>query len=843
LPKLLILKKIEHYQLRIKKLWEKNPLFLSSLLVRRSIRTFYWLGVDKNFNFWEGGQSHVPHGESIGVDEGSVKGKVFFDPTKDLLALFNLVSTVDSFVKENKLPDGENFQLFKKISDAAYFPLLKLGVTKNVVTPSSRSGIADFDFLGGEVINNQAYVASAGSVIYAASIAYAASTFDSVDKTAAFNAVAYDAAAASLKVYVDFDVSFINDIDLAEAKSYEEFVSLPLWSVSMPIQVSKICQDKFFPAINQLIDETPEPEVKQALQKIIQYYQGILAANKTHYAAKNNFISESAGEGDQLNRAHLAEGLADILTAPNNRSHLTIGLLGHWGSGKTRFLELLKDSLKAKNKTAGIRYIDGEFNAWAYEHSDNIQAGLAHEVISSLTTLKGLHWLYRWIRQGWLKVSLAVQFAWHKYPLRLLYLTLIVLGLVVLTVFGVSNGVELWQKDGFSVDNLSELASQLLLPAGGFVLLIFSTWRQFRSVFSQALTKEWLTYIKLPSYAAHIGEVSQMREDIKLMCKIRLKKNERLLFVVDDLDRCDPDGIVKTFEAIRLVLDIPKVIVLVAIDQGIALAALASHYDQWVKHHPTQDAKTIARDYLGKMLHIPITLNEPNIEEVKGYMAYLWRNNPDDESSLDFAAHINKKSKEDDKPTEDTDALKPKVEKLDKDAGLSLEEIAKHVNSFDIKTPALETTAGLSDQQKAAFIYWTDMFAVNNPRQLKRLENSYNLLQKIKPEGAMITVSDVHLGFGLLVGLVTLEFINSQASQKIRCLYKKYLYDDTIDIGKAEFDKNIKQKLDNVIIVIKAAASAQSEKVTEQQAHVNYLQFIELFVLPANEMNDDEDEE
>jgi hypothetical protein len=106
---------------------------------------------------------------------------------------------------------------------------------------------------------------------------------------------------------------------------------------------------------------------------------------------------------------------------------------------------------------------------------------------------------------------------------------------------------------------------------------------------------------------------SAIAEDIELMVNIRLGTEQtqrhyglgkvlprrRLLFVVDDLDRCSPEGIFKTFEAIRLVLDLPQVIVVVAVDQRIALAALALHYEKLTKHHQLNDAKAISIEALG----------------------------------------------------------------------------------------------------------------------------------------------------------------------------------------------------------------------------------------------------
>jgi len=113
--------------------------------------------------------------------------------------------------------------------------------------------------------------------------------------------------------------------------------------------------------------------------------------------ARIGMHSESPSAVDHLDQERLAEVLASWLKNPENKSHAAIGLFGDWGVGKSTFVNLLRDHLriplgiKAPDaqkvssdhyKTAD--YIGGEFNAWQYEHTENIQAGMAHELIAAL---------------------------------------------------------------------------------------------------------------------------------------------------------------------------------------------------------------------------------------------------------------------------------------------------------------------------------------------------------------------------------------------------------------------------------------------------------------------------
>ena len=97
----------------------------------------------------------------------------------------------------------------------------------------------------------------------------------------------------------------------------------------------------------------------------------------------NKLLAETSTQTDQLNRKPLAQVLALFLAEPSNQHHQTIGLLGDWGVGKSSFINFLKQEL-LKTHDDG-RFLFADFNAWEYEHVDNMQAGIAQEIITALS--------------------------------------------------------------------------------------------------------------------------------------------------------------------------------------------------------------------------------------------------------------------------------------------------------------------------------------------------------------------------------------------------------------------------------------------------------------------------
>jgi len=307
---------------------------------------------------------------------------------------------------------------------------------------------------------------------------------------------------------------------------------------------------------------------------------------------------------DRLGRTPLVRTLADMLSSPDQPLPMTIALLGDWGSGKSSVIAQLQERLqKLANRPGRTRYLVAEFNAWAYEQTDNLQAGLAQEVVRGLT--RGLGWGARF--------SLAVRNASSRHGWGFYRTVLYLLGTLVLTALGVLNADKLGQLNPMS---------QSLLGTGGAAVLVFAlvrSWQQLRRFMEHPLAERLSTYLQLPNYGEHLGQVPVIKEEIRSLCTARLGAKERLLVVVDDLDRCQPRCITETLDAIRLVMDLERAAVIVAIDDRIAFRAVAEHYRQ-LAEDGRRSKEEIARDYLGKIIQLPVNLYEPWHWEVSRFI-------------------------------------------------------------------------------------------------------------------------------------------------------------------------------------------------------------------------------
>jgi phospholipase C len=114
-------------------------------------------------------------------------------------------------------------------------------------------------------------------------------------------------------------------------------------------------------------------------------------------------------------------------------------------------------------------------------------------------------------------------------------------------------------------------------------------------------------------YRQHLGLVSLVRQDFarlsELLGRPAMPVNRIVLFI-DDLDRCDPDRVVKVLEAVHLLLAVRLFVVVVGVDARWVSRSLVNRYQTLLSETPNRDAGPRAQpaspdDYLEKIFQVP----------------------------------------------------------------------------------------------------------------------------------------------------------------------------------------------------------------------------------------------
>jgi len=279
---------------------------------------------------------------------------------------------------------------------------------------------------------------------------------------------------------------------------------------------------------------------------------------------------------DLLNIKHYVSSITSIV---NDKTLLpvTVGIFGDWGNGKSSLLKMVKKELD-KEKNSLCLY----FNGWLFEDYDDAKSALIGSILDEINkrpnltakakrTISKLKQKVNWF--GLMGVA-------GKYGLNYL------LG-------GPALGL-----GSMSLDLIKSVASKV--KDGGM--------NDVKKIFKQTTPES--TQIR--------KNIHEFKSDFSQLLKE--SKINNLVVIIDDLDRCLPDTILNTLEAIKLFISTENTAFLISIDERIIKYAINSRYPNF----DTTQKKEISRDYLEKLIQIPIRVPLMSRNDMKSYINLLF---------------------------------------------------------------------------------------------------------------------------------------------------------------------------------------------------------------------------
>lgn len=293
---------------------------------------------------------------------------------------------------------------------------------------------------------------------------------------------------------------------------------------------------------------------------------------------------------------------------------MVIGIQAPWGGGKSTFMGFMERALicGGKTKKPFEKVITVRFNAWQYEDAKQLWAGLASEISSQME--KACPCIPRFFT--------PFLHAWRNFK-RELIIT------VVLPFIGaIMMGTGLFFAYNDTLFFTKKYA--MLVPAGSAVFALAAlTWQIFKKI--TPVSKSILGYIRRPDYKSQMGYQNLVLSDLKFMhaCMGKNFKNTKIVVFIDDLDRCSHHKIMETLQAIHLILGNTNFFVILGIDTRMLNLAIETHYFNDKKDKT--DALEFAKNYLDKIIHLPIYLPEIAIDNRFPLVESMYRANIQDQ--------------------------------------------------------------------------------------------------------------------------------------------------------------------------------------------------------------------
>jgi hypothetical protein len=462
----------------------------------------------------------------------------------------------------------------------------------------------------------------------------------------------------------------------------------------------------------------------------------------------------------------IARGIQHEETAPP----LTIGIKAPWGAGKTSLMRMIRDRLEwpsgkrsakpralhlvgrgdgkevtnralleraqAEDQTPRLRAapeVEDEderrwrptvwFNPWMYQTGEQVWAGLAHEIITQVTTRmpraeRERFWLelnIRRVDEQAVRRRIYALVLERLVPWALLGVVVIVAGLALLAVNALAGALTIAAGPlGVAALGAAQLRGVLASrPTGALAKLV------------SPITDE---LIQSPDYAAQTGFFYLLQTDLQRVLDLVATKRRPLVVFVDDLDRCAPGTVVQVIEAINLFLagEYPNCIFVIAMEPDMVAAHVEAAYGTLVARFERRGADTIDLGwrFLEKIVQLPLTLPALEPDRAAGFAESLFGARDDEPPPApepDEAAEVAARAET--ATLADAVALAGAVSP----AGAAADAVRRSVSR----------RLSIEDPEVRAAIAYAGGHLDANPREIKRFVNVFRFLVMIHTERAI----------------------------------------------------------------------------------------------------------
>lgn len=282
--------------------------------------------------------------------------------------------------------------------------------------------------------------------------------------------------------------------------------------------------------------------------------------------------SDNESLSDYIDYSHLMNAVVSIVDNPDLLP-CSIGIYGDWGSGKSSLMKMIEQHYESAENVLVIR-----FNGWLFEGYEDAKTVLMGSIVDEIISKRTL-------------TAKAV-----KYAATLL------------------KRID-WIKAAGSLSKHA-LAYAAMGPMGSLGVAATEAIAKIKDVNYEDYIKAKQEKKDDPdeTLRSNIQEFHKNFED--LIAETKLSK---VIVLIDDLDRCSPDTVIGTLEAIKLFLFTKNTAFVIGADERLIKYSVRRRFPEV----PGENME-VGRDYLEKLIQFPVRIPELNTVEMTTYINLLF---------------------------------------------------------------------------------------------------------------------------------------------------------------------------------------------------------------------------
>jgi predicted KAP-like P-loop ATPase len=277
---------------------------------------------------------------------------------------------------------------------------------------------------------------------------------------------------------------------------------------------------------------------------------------------------------------------------------VTVGVFGDWGGGKSSIMKMLQKELSDEKAYPDVVCL--YFNGWTFEGYEDAKSAL----LSSILIQLGEHRRFG-VKAKDFVVKLLKRLKWME------------LGKLAVKHVGIPVAIAA-AKGGIAAVPVAAAAVASAVASG-------TMGKKDDDDDSNDIN--WSSLIEASPEKPDLMGVRKFREEFeKMLAKTGISV---LVVLIDDLDRCLPERLIETLEAIKLFVSVPRTAFVIGADPRIVRHAISTRYVKRQLEHSgdTSEARKeeqgLVQDYLEKLIQVPYQLPRLSPNEIETYVNLL----------------------------------------------------------------------------------------------------------------------------------------------------------------------------------------------------------------------------
>lgn len=361
---------------------------------------------------------------------------------------------------------------------------------------------------------------------------------------------------------------------------------------------------------------------------------------------KESYIfNDMEAKEDLLNMDIYVKSFKNLILNKQTIAPLNIGVFGDWGKGKSTFLKLLQQEIEKKqvnddkekyNKAHVIR-----FDASEYEDQEKIWFSLlqafyvkfGEELGVKSKAIYMMDNIYRKVKEN---------------PIISIFNFILII-ISIIWVTGVYKNTL-----NFIPKNIAFSILGIISTLTAIKSVVFPSIKKVYNLFKPINKFEWQDIV-FPDYTKQLGTRESVKDSLNRLLSIWLRKEEKVVLIIDELDRCSNKTIVEFFKALQLFIKFDSIVSVISINKEAVCYALANDNSHFFEKVPSNEEKIkFGMEYLQKYINIPFFL--PDQDDYNKYINQFLQPNTSNaedeyfsteerESIKKCIAHVNEKNK------------------------------------------------------------------------------------------------------------------------------------------------------------------------------------------------------